>query len=81
MKDGLQENLDDLSSLEQFLHTLTPFQQRILALLSQEGLSHKEVAQIINRSIKTVERNVSHIVEQYRSFFKLSQCDVTPRKV
>ena len=38
MKDGLQENLDDLSSLEQFLHTLTPFQQRILAPVSYTHL-------------------------------------------
>lgn len=50
---------------------LLPSEARILELLAHQGLSHKDVAQRIHRSPKTVERVVTVIGRKYCAHFGL----------
>lgn len=73
---------EDLDSFHQFTHTcLSPQEDWVLKLLSFQGLSQKEAAAVIHRSIKTVERVTTRITQKYCSFYQLSPREVTFKKI
>ena len=44
---------------------LTPLQQQIYDLIVLEGLKTRDIALKLNRSLRTVERNIEIILEKY----------------
>jgi DNA-binding CsgD family transcriptional regulator len=61
---------DELAKFSRFTTLcLSPQQKRVLHLLATQDLFYKDVAHIIKRDVKTVEKHVGNITERYRDFY------------
>jgi len=49
--------------------------------MATEGLPHKQVAQIISRDIKTVEKVVTIITKKYRDFYGSPEQNASFRRI
>ena len=66
----LPHHLEELYQLGQFTNQcLSPQQNRVLQIKATQGLPHKQVAQLIRRDVKTVEKVVAIITKKYRNFY------------
>jgi DNA-binding CsgD family transcriptional regulator len=57
----LEETGKDRPAVEGALHALTPRQREVATLLVKSGLSHKQIAEKLGRSTRTVEKHVEKI--------------------
>ena len=67
--DELTADLKD--SLDQAINQLSPVRKKVFRLAYIEGYSHKEIAETLNVSVRTVEAHVYKSVQQLRKILAL----------
>ena len=73
---------EELTRLKQFIaNSLSPQQERVLELFSTSGLPYKQVALVINRDVKTVEKLVTTITRKYQDFYGPSEKNASFRRI
>lgn len=60
---------------------LSPQQARVLHLFVTQDLLYKDVADIIKRDVKTVEKHVGSITKKYRDFYGAAEANASFRRI
>jgi len=60
---------------------LSPRQDQVLQLLATQDLQYKDVASIIKRDVKTVEKHVGIITKKYRDFYGAAERNASFRHI
>ena len=70
--DGLLENKELKSIIHKAIDTLPEKRRIIFTLCRLQGLSHKEIAEKLNISTKTIENQMTQALKQLRAAIKKS---------
>lgn len=60
---------------------LSSQQARVLRLFATQDLLYKDVASIIGRDVKTVEKHVNSITRKYRNFYGATEQNASFRRI
>jgi RNA polymerase sigma-70 factor (ECF subfamily) len=70
----IQENLETEELRQKLLHAIEnmpPVRKKVFELSRNEGLSYREISEILSVSVKTVENHISLALKQLRHFLTL----------
>ena len=78
----LPHHVEELARIRSFTsECLSPQQNRVLQLLATQDLLYKDVADIIKRDVKTVEKHVGIITKKYRDFYGAAEQNASFRRI
>jgi DNA-binding CsgD family transcriptional regulator len=80
--DLLPHHIEELARLKSFTsECLSARQNQVLQLLATQDLLYKDVADIIKRDVKTVEKHVGIITKKYRDFYGAAEQNASFRRI